>query len=66
MKVLISVYSKGGKHLGAKEQEIPDPTGQTKEERDKQLQEIEDMANARYKKLHLPLICRMSFIEPPE
>lgn len=65
-KVIVTVRGNGGKLVGdkivgVKEVEIPIPEGLSQQETDKQLKEIEDRANKKYKKMHLPMVCEMSF-----
>jgi len=65
VKVIVSIETKGGKWLNAKVQEIMISNDYTQEEMDEELKQVEELANKKFKKMHLPLVCKMTF-QPTE
>jgi len=66
VKIIVSVETKGGKLLNARTQEIMISDDYTQEQMDEELDQVEEMANAKFRKMHFPMVCRMTFQAPEE
>lgn len=63
IKVLLVVYTKGGKALTSKEQEMDVGDGYNRQQVEDELIKVNEAANKKYKSLHLPMSCTMTLIE---